>query len=172
METLHIWRTFVSAGVVDGATFPHSTHWPHLDMPLVEYLAGLQSSRVAWLVNLELVALPCSAMELKTLACLDNLETLFIRYETQIAASDDGFNDSVIEKLASHASREGKLPHLKMLFVQNCGGVTKAAFSVLSQFPSLDVFCVSGTSVRAKHKEAKLHGWRRGQRCATTSLRA
>lgn len=116
--------------------------------PLVDFFMDMTSPTTAWLVHLELCELDCSVSQLKSIAHLDNLESLFIRYsKSQMQNGQDEFDDSVLESLAFKASQERQLQRLSILSVLNAGGLSMRSFTYLQHFKSLRMFCVSGTGM-------------------------
>jgi hypothetical protein len=112
------------------------------------------------MVDLELVNLSASTVELKSLSTLTNLRSLMIRYELNGDGDAAAFTDGVIEQWALRAREGPTFSRLQMIFISHAASVTARAFSFLGLLPKLDTFCVRATGIKSRDRPAaEAEGW-------------
>lgn len=127
--------------------------------PLVECFLEINSPRCAWIVDLSLVDVECSPLDLRQITKMENLFSLTIFYSCKSQTSRTGcapFDDDVLENLGYHASTHGALPNLSKLLVYNAPGVTLKSLNHLSRFPMLDTFQTARTNINPRQVAAIL----------------
>ena len=100
----------------------------------------------------------CSALDLKQLSLLVNLQKLQICY----SANSDSvvFDDKVLEYWAISARDRAAFPFLETLAVVNTQGVSSTSFRLLNHFPALQVFFLYHTAIKLRHAQfAEQCGW-------------
>lgn len=126
----------------------------HFYKPLVNFFLDLVSPSFSWMVDLTLVDVYCSRIDLRQLSSCSNLMSLEVRYTKP--NGQEPFDDEVCHGLANRAISDNSLSKLSMMFVANARGITEQSFNHISQLRALDTFCVIGTSI-ADRENAQ--GW-------------
>lgn len=156
-ETFNVFKNFVESGYQERG-FKYKTDIITLDKPLVNFCLDAASSKFSWMVDLALVDLYCSQLDLRQLAVLDNLITLVIRYTKP--TGEEPFDDGVLSNLAFRSSTDGKLSKLKMIFLSNAAGISSQSLDCISEFSALETFCVVGTRIRSQDiSKANANAW-------------
>jgi hypothetical protein len=154
---LNIFKAFAESGHGD-KTYRFATSAINFHKPLVNFFQDLVSSEFSWMVDLNLSNLYCSRLDLRQLSTLDNLQTLLVHYSN--VTGNEPFDDDVLNHLSFRASTDNALSKLTMIFVCNAAGISRQAFHCINRFPSLEIFCVAGTSIKAKDvRQCTTSGW-------------
>ncbi len=144
---MNIWKAFAESDHGD-KTFRFATRTSIFYKPLVNFFTDLVSPGFCWMVDLDLVDVYCSRIDLRQLSSCSNLMSLRVRYRK--ASDREPFDDEVLRSLAYRAISDNSLSKLRMVFIANTRGITVKSFDHVSQLPLLDTFCVSGTSISSK----------------------
>lgn len=129
-----------------------------MHLPMVDYLAGITSTSFSWMTDLSLFDTSCSAMDLKQLPTLVNLQNLGI-YHTK-GHKGIVVDDRLLQHWALRARDQGAFPALRIMVLWKAPGVTSGSIQYLNHFPSLESLVLHATSIYRKHATlAESYGW-------------
>ena len=158
---MSIWKSFAESGHED-KTFEFAKSTGTFYKPLVNYFLDLVSPNFCWMVDLALVDVYSSRIDLRQLSSCLNLRSLQILYTK--ATGQEPFDDGVFRHLAHRAISDNSLSRLKMVFIANTIGITAESFRHISQLPEMETFCVTGTLIRSRDiAQWSDNGWRLSQ---------